>query len=282
MLEPFVAWLLCVSPVWNPNTRCCGVSKGGIMSAFPERRGHLWFSLMLPLLFACILPVACSQGDHRRADRDWDTMREEMVKNQIEGLGRDISDKRVLAAMRSVPRHEFVPEAQRGEAYADTALPIGHGQTISQPYIVAFMTEKLLAKPEDRVLEIGTGSGYQAAILAKIVKEVYTIEIVEALGKQAASDLKRLGFTNVKTRIGDGYVGWPEAAPFDSIIVTCAPDKIPKPLVDQLKEGGRMIIPVGPERGRQNLYLMQKTDGKVTPVAVLPVRFVPMTGEAGR
>ncbi|QIF01761.1 protein-L-isoaspartate(D-aspartate) O-methyltransferase [Roseimicrobium sp. ORNL1] len=209
-------------------------------------------------------------------------MREEMVKNQIEGIGRDIRDKKVLAAMRSVPRHEFVPEAQREEAYADTALPIGHGQTISQPYIVAFMTEKLQAGPEDRVLEIGTGSGYQAAILAKIVKEVYTIEIVEPLGKQAAADLKRLGFTNVKTRIGDGYVGWPEAAPFDSIIVTCAPDKIPKPLLDQLKEGGRMIIPVGPERGRQNLYLMQKTDGKVTPVAILPVRFVPMTGEAGR
>lgn len=209
-------------------------------------------------------------------------MREEMVKNQIEGIGRDIHDKKVLAAMRSVPRHEFVPEAQREEAYADTALPIGHGQTISQPYIVAFMTEKLQAGPEDRVLEIGTGSGYQAAILAKIVKEVYTIEIVEPLGKQAAADLKRLGFTNVKTRIGDGYAGWPDAAPFDSIIVTCAPDKIPKPLVDQLKEGGRMIIPVGPERGRQNLYLMQKTDGKVTPVAILPVRFVPMTGEAGR
>lgn len=256
------------------------------MTALPDRgrylRRGLPFFLMLPLLFACLLPVACSQGDHRRAERDWDTMREEMVKNQIEGLGRDITDKRVRAAMRAVPRHEFVPEARRSEAYADTALPIGHGQTISQPYVVAFMTEKLQAKPGDRVLEIGTGSGYQAAILAKIVKEVYTIEIVEALGKQAAEDLKRLGFTNVKTRIGDGYAGWPEAAPFDAIIVTCAPDQIPKPLVDQLKEGGRMIIPVGPERGRQNLYLMQKTDGKVTPVAVLPVRFVPMTGEAAR
>lgn len=256
------------------------------MNAFPKgcdyHHGRLPFFLIMPLLFAGLLQVACSQGDRRRAERDWDTMREEMVKNQIEGIGRDIRDKKVLAAMRSVPRHEFVPESQREEAYADTALPIGHGQTISQPYIVAFMTEKLQAGPEDRVLEIGTGSGYQAAILAKIVKEVYTIEIVEPLGKQAAADLKRLGFTNVKTRIGDGYAGWPDAAPFDSVIVTCAPDKIPKPLVDQLKEGGRMIIPVGPERGRQNLYLMQKTDGKVTPVAILPVRFVPMTGEAGR
>ena len=245
-------------------------------------RWRLAFLLMPSVLLAFLLPSACSKGDNRRANRDWDTMREEMVKNQIEGLGRDIRDKRVLAAMRSVPRHEFVPEAQREEAYADTALPIGHGQTISQPYVVAFMTEKLHAKPEDRVLEIGTGSGYQAAILAKIVKEVYTIEIVEPLGRQADKDLKRLGFTNVKTRIGDGYAGWPDAAPFDAIIVTCAPDSIPKPLVDQLKEGGRMIIPVGPDRGRQNLYLMQKTDGKVTPVAVLPVRFVPMTGEAGR
>ncbi len=203
-----------------------------------------------------------------------------MVKTQLQGLGRDIRDKRVLEAMRAVPRHEFVPGEAQAQAYEDRALPIGHGQTISQPYIVAFMTEKLSPRPTDRVLEIGTGSGYQAAILSRLVREVYTIEIVEPLGVSAAEVLKRLGCDNVHARIGDGCAGWPEAAPFDAIMVTCAPDKIPKALVDQLKEGGKMIIPVGPERGRQNLYLMQKLDGKVSPVAVLPVRFVPMTGEA--
>ncbi len=223
----------------------------------------------------------CSRTDGGQPDdRQWDAARDMMVKRQLQGLGRDIRNKRVLTAMRRVPRHEFVPVERHSEAYADTALPIGHGQTISQPYVVAFMTEKLDPQPEDRVLEIGTGSGYQAAILSPLVKDVYTVEIVEPLGRQAARVLKRLGCDNVRTRVGDGYTGWPEAAPFDSIIVTCAPDEIPEPLVTQLKEGGRMIIPVGPEGGRQNLYLMQKIEGRVSPVAVMPVRFVPMTGEA--
>jgi protein-L-isoaspartate(D-aspartate) O-methyltransferase len=170
-----------------------------------------------------------------------------------------------------------VPTDVRGLAYADHPLPIGQGQTISQPYIVAFMTEKLDAKPTDRVLEIGTGSGYQAAVLAELVAYVYTIEIVDPLARRAAADLKRLGYTNVTVRAGDGYQGWPEAAPFDAVIVTCAPDHVPQPLVDQLKQGGRMIIPVGPAND-QSLYLLEKKGTKVERRAILPVRFVPMTG----
>jgi protein-L-isoaspartate(D-aspartate) O-methyltransferase len=208
--------------------------------------------------------------------RDFASAREEMVKEQI--AARDVSDARVLKAMRDVPRHEFVPAEVRRHAYADQPLPIGHSQTISQPYIVAFMTEKLAPQPTDRVLEIGTGSGYQAAVLSKLVAEVFTIEIVEPLATRAAADLKRLGFDNVKVKAGDGYKGWPEHAPFDAVIVTCAPDHVPQPLVDQLKEGGRMIIPVG--RGVQELYLLEKRGGKVEQRAVLPVRFVPMTGQA--
>ena len=176
-----------------------------------------------------------------------------------------------------MPRHEFVPEKIRSEAYEDHPLPIGHGQTISQPYIVAFMTEKLAPKPTDRLLEIGTGSGYQAAILAELVKEVYTIEIVEPLAERAKADLARLNYTNVFVKAGDGYQGWPKKAPFDAIIVTCAPEQIPQPLIDQLKEGGRMIIPVGPTDGVQELWLLEKKSGKVEQKAVLQVRFVPMT-----
>ena len=178
-----------------------------------------------------------------------------------------------------MPRHEFVPERLRPNAYSDHPLPIGHEQTISQPYVVAFMTERLDPKPTDRVLEIGTGSGYQAAVLAGLVAEVYTTEIISDLAQQAAADLKRLGCTNVHVRAGDGYQGWPEAAPFDGIIVTCAPERVPQPLIDQLKEGGRMIIPVGPA-WNQDLILLRKRGGKLEQQAVLPVRFVPMTGEA--
>ena len=181
--------------------------------------------------------------------------------------------------MGRVPRHEFVPERLRGEAYQDHPLPIGHGQTISQPYIVAFMTQELDPKPTDRVLEIGTGSGYQAAVLAEMVSEVYTIEIVAELAQRATADLKRLGYTNVHVRAGDGYKGWAEAAPFDAIIVTCAPERVPEPLAAQLKEGGRMIIPVGAGWG-QDLVLLRKRGGKIERSTVLPVRFVPMTGEA--
>jgi protein-L-isoaspartate(D-aspartate) O-methyltransferase len=210
---------------------------------------------------------------------DFAAARQRMVVEQLAWPRRDITNQQVLAAMGRVPRHEFVPENVRHSAYADHPLPIGHGQTISQPYIVAFMTEKLEPKLTDRVLEIGTGSGYQAAVLSVLVKEVYTIEIVEPLARRAAADLKRLGYTNVTVRAGDGYQGWPAAAPFDAIIVTCAPDHVPQPLVDQLRDGGRMIIPVGPLYD-QSLYLLEKKGKKVERRAVLPVRFVPMTGKA--
>ena len=193
---------------------------------------------------------------------------------------RGITADRVLAAMRKVPREEFVPEELRSASYADRPLPIGFGQTISQPFIVAFMTEELRPRSEDKVLEIGTGSGYQAAILAELVAEVYSIEIIEPLAKTAEATLQRLGYHNVHIKADDGYKGWPEHAPFDCVIVTCAPDHVPKPLTEQLKEGGRMIIPVGPP-GNQDLYLLEKQQGELQRRAVSPVRFVPMTGEAG-
>ena len=197
-----------------------------------------------------------------------------MVREQI--VARGISDPRVLEAMARVPRHEFIPAAQRDQAYEDWPLAIGYGQTISQPYIVAFMTAALAPQPRDRVLEIGTGSGYQAAVLAGLVAEVYTMEIVEPLAKRAEADLKRLGYTNVKVRAGDGHLGWPEAAPFDAIIVTCAPEDVPQALVDQLKVGGRMIIPVGSQWGAQELVLLRKAATGLRRQGVLPVRFVPM------
>jgi len=209
-------------------------------------------------------------ADPYAAEREW------MVRWQIEA--RDISDATVLRAMRAVPRHLFVPERLQSEAYADHPLPIGEGQTISQPYIVAFMTEQLQLKGGEKVLEIGTGSGYQAAVLAEICGEVYTIEIVDVLARQAKERLQRLGYKNVFVRSGDGYQGWPDKAPFDAIIVTAAPDHVPQPLVDQLKVGGRMILPVG--RYFQNLRVIVKTGEDVFHRNVLPVRFVPMTGEA--
>jgi protein-L-isoaspartate(D-aspartate) O-methyltransferase len=202
--------------------------------------------------------------------------RRQMVAEQLQTPDRGITDARVLAAMGAVPRHDFIPENVRVEAYDDTALPIGEGQTISQPYIVAFMTEQMQPQPGDRVLEIGTGCGYQAAVLARLVREVFSVEIVEALAARAREDLRRLGFANVRVRAGDGHGGWAEHAPFDAVIVTCAPDKVPAPLILQLKEGGRMVIPVGP-RQHQQIYLLQKEQGKLTEQAILPVRFVPMT-----
>jgi len=202
---------------------------------------------------------------------------ERMVAEQIEV--REIKDKKVLRAMRTVPRHEFVPEEFKPYAYEDRPLPIGCGQTISQPYIVALMTELLGLDGEDKVLEVGTGSGYQAAILSEIVREVYTIEIFEELGTSAKRRLKDLDYSNVTVRIGDGYYGWPEEAPFDAVIVTCAATHIPPPLIAQLKEGGRMCIPVGGVFQIQNLMLIEKRDGKITSKNILPVRFVPMLGE---
>jgi protein-L-isoaspartate(D-aspartate) O-methyltransferase len=207
-----------------------------------------------------------------------ETARQRMVDQQI--AARDIRDRRVLEAMRTVPRHEFVPDDMRASAYADSPLPIGYDQTISQPYIVAFMTEALQLSPTDRVLEIGTGSGYQAAILGVLVKEVYTIEIVEPLAERARKTLTALGHTNVNVRAGNGYLGWPEQAPFDRIMVTAAPDEVPQALIDQLKVGGLMAIPVGV--GVQELRILRKTKTGLETLRTLPVRFVPMTGKPAK
>lgn len=204
--------------------------------------------------------------------------REAMVKHQLAAGG--ITKADVLQAMMEVPRHEFVPAALRPYAYADGPLPIGHGQTISQPFIVGFMTQALDLSKGDVVLEVGTGSGYQAAILGKLAKEVYTIEIVAPLAESAKGVLSRLGFDNVHVKAGDGYLGWPEKAPFDAIIVTCAPEQVPDPLISQLKEGGRLVIPVGEAGGIQQLILLKKEGGKISKERMLDVRFVPMTGRA--
>jgi len=203
--------------------------------------------------------------------------REKMVADQIAARG--VKDEKVLLAMGSVPRHKFVSEDLINSAYEDRPLPIGCGQTISQPYIVALMTELLNLSEKDKVLEVGTGSGYQAAVLSGIVKEVYTIEIFEELGTSAGKRLKDLGYQNVKGKVADGYYGWPGEAPFDAIIVTCAATHIPPPLIEQLKDGGTMCIPVGSVFWTQNLMLVQKRDGKITAKSVLPVRFVPLLGK---
>ena len=216
------------------------------------------------------------QSKSKQAPDGFSAERALMVEEQIARRG--VKDPLVLAAMRKVPRHEFVPESYRKYSYADEPLPIGEGQTISQPYIVAVMTEVLGLNKSSKVLEIGTGSGYQAAVLAEIAGNVYTIEIVEPLCKEAAATLARLGYTSVRVRCGDGYRGWPEAAPFDAIVVTAAPDHVPQPLVDQLKPTGRMCIPVGDLY--QELMLITKTEHGVARKEMLPVRFVPMTGEA--
>lgn len=202
--------------------------------------------------------------------------RESMVEKQIRARG--ISDKRVLAAMSEVPRHLFVPDEYLDQAYADHPLPIGYGQTISQPYIVALMTEYLELQPGDKVLEIGTGSGYQAAILTEITNQVYSVEIIEALGQRVASTLQELGY-NVHCKIDDGYYGWSEHAPFDAIIVTCAPDHVPQPLINQLKDGGRLVIPVGPPGFYQTLWLIERKGEQTKSTNLGGVSFVPMTGE---
>jgi protein-L-isoaspartate(D-aspartate) O-methyltransferase len=204
--------------------------------------------------------------------------RESMVRTQIAARG--VKDARVLAAMRKVPRHEFVPDGVKAQAYDDTALPIGDDQTISQPYIVALMTELAALRPDAKVLEVGTGSGYQAAVLAEVARDVYSIEIVEPLAKRAEATLRRLGYERVHVRHGDGYRGWPEAAPFDAILVTAAPDTVPAPLLEQLAPAGRLVIPVG--RGVQQLEVHRRTEKGIEVERVAPVQFVPMTGEAQR
>jgi protein-L-isoaspartate(D-aspartate) O-methyltransferase len=197
--------------------------------------------------------------------------------------GRASLSERVMEAMAKVPRHEFVPASERRSAYANRPLPIGMGQTISQPFIVALMTDLMEVRAGDRVLEVGTGSGYQAALLAELAGTVYTIEIVEPLAREAAERLKRLGYRNVETRVGDGYKGWPEFAPFDAIMVTAAPREVPQPLVDQLKPGGRLVVPVGGQAAVQSLLLVEKQpDGRITRRNVLGVRFVPLTDKSGR
>lgn len=205
--------------------------------------------------------------------------RNKMVQQHL--VERGIKDPRVLDAFRTVPRHKFLPPDTQRMAYDDESIPIGQGQTITPPYDVAFMTEQLEPKPTDKVYEVGTGSGYQSAILSRIVKDVYSVEIHPPLGKRAAEVHKELGYANIHTRIGDGYAGWPEAAPFDAIIVTCAPTKVPPPLVDQLKEGGRMVIPLGSQFD-QRVHLMVKKDGKLVDKPLRPTLFVPMTGKAQR
>jgi protein-L-isoaspartate(D-aspartate) O-methyltransferase len=238
------------------------------------RRGlHQAFAAVLAICFLLTwaTPVAAQS---RRA---LDEARERMVKQDL--IGNGIKNKRVLAAMGKVPRHEFIPVTLRDRAYLDMAVEIGHGQTISSTYIVAFMTEQLDPQPADKVLEIGTGSGYQAAVLSELVKEVYSIEIVEPLGRKAAATLRRLHYDNVQTKVGDGFAGWKQHAPFDKIIVTCSPESVPKPLVDQLREGGRIVVPVG-QRYQQVLYLYRKKDGKLEPEPLQTTFFVPMTGAA--
>ena len=228
----------------------------------------------VPLI--CLLLASCTDAKPP-ATGDLTAQRHAMVDQQIAARG--VSDPATLEAMRTVPRHEFLPLRLRDEAYMDYPLPIGHGQTISQPYIVAFMTEAIRPQAGEKILEIGAGSGYQAAILAQMGADVYTVEIVEPLAEMARQTLERLGYKNAQVRHGDGYRGWPEHAPFDAIIVTCAPDKIPPDLVAQLKDGGRMIIPVGGGMN-QELVLLRKKGDQIEKQSVLPVRFVPMTGEA--
>jgi protein-L-isoaspartate(D-aspartate) O-methyltransferase len=224
------------------------------------------------LVIALFTAFAAAQGRVQ-----FEQARKKMVADVIVGAG--VKDERVVKAMLATPRHEFVATNLRAKAYFDMALPIGDQQTISSPFIVAFMTQSLDPQPGDKVLEIGTGSGFQAAVLSPLVKDVYTIEIVESLGHSAARTLNRLGYDNVHTKIGDGFLGWAEHAPFDKIIVTCSPEKVPQPLVEQLREGGLMVVPVG-ERYTQTLYLFRKKNGKLESEALLPTLFVPMTGKA--
>jgi protein-L-isoaspartate(D-aspartate) O-methyltransferase len=239
-------------------------------------------SLSIILISIFLLFLAhCTEGkraSNASSKGDYKTMREKMVETQIKARG--VKDPRVLAAILKVERHLFVSKDLQASAYSDNPLPIGEGQTISQPYIVALMTELLDLKGDEKVLEVGTGSGYQAAILAELAKEVYTIEIVDKLASSSETLLRELGYKNIKVKAGDGYLGWPEVAPFDAIIITCAPDHIPKPLLEQLKEGGRMVVPVGAYT--QELKRIVKRAGKIETTDVIPVIFVPMTGEGVR
>jgi protein-L-isoaspartate(D-aspartate) O-methyltransferase len=263
------------------------VGSGGASSSHGRERTGSAFSAFLAsavgIALACAIPTAALADDTPSAYREARARMIKVIRDHHDDT-RDANetggalDPRVLQAMDEVPRHEFVPESIRASAYEDRPLPIGHGQTISQPYIVALMTARI--KPDGVVLEVGTGSGYQAAVLAKLASKVYSIEIVEPLGRQAAERLHRLGYTNVEVRIGDGYAGWPEHAPFDAILVTAAPDHVPEPLIEQLKPGGRLVVPVGMPGAIQELMLIQKDPtGRVTRRKVISVSFVPLTGD---
>jgi len=230
-------------------------------------------TFLLSLILLLVGPISASA----QTRSVYEEARNKMVDEEIVAAG--VKNPKVIEAMRNTPRHEFTPLSQRRHAYFDMALPIGDGQTISPPFIVAYMTESLDPQPNDVVLEIGTGSGYQAAVLSKLVREVYSIEIVAALGHRAEKTLERLHYGNVHVKVGDGYQGWPEHAPFDKIIVTCSPEKVPPALVEQLREDGRMVIPIG-ERYQQTLCLMKKVDGKMVSESLQATLFVPMTGKA--
>ena len=225
------------------------------------------------VLFFLLFSISCTQNDP-----NFDHLRKLMIKNQLQSRG--IKDDAVLKVMRSVGRHNFVPENYRDRAYSDGPLPIGHGQTISQPYIVAFMTEQLQVSSQHKILEIGTGSGYQAAILGELAKHVFTIEIIPELAEGAKNILNHLSYKNITVRAGDGYKGWPEEAPFERIMVTAAPTEVPQELIDQLAPGVRMMLPVGAQFLVQYLWVIEKDDqGTVTKEKILPVRFVPMVKE---
>jgi protein-L-isoaspartate(D-aspartate) O-methyltransferase len=235
---------------------------------------------VLTLVVVVTTLTCCRDADRQQAKEPFDFSRdrEAMVTRQIQDRG--IADERVLAAMRKVERHRFVPEKYQTKAYKDYPLPIGENQTISQPYIVGLMTDLLDLDGTEKVLEIGTGSGYQAAVLAELAAEVYTIEIVEPLADRSEALLCELGYKNITVRCGDGFAGWPELAPFDAIIVTCAPPKIPQPLIDQLALGGRLVIPVG--NIYQELILLERKENELVTTRIAPVRFVPMTGNGIR
>ena len=260
----------------------CGIRFGDCQAMFgsSRKRGNYAAALLSAFVLSilAVWKAGLSEG-HMKWNPD--SLRTRMVETQL--ISRRLKDARVLEAMRVVERHRFVPTRMEHRAYEDNALPIGEGQTISQPYIVAYMTEALRLKGDEKVLEIGTGSGYAAAVLAQIGCDVYTIEIVPKLAKLARASLDEAGFARVHTRAGDGYFGWPEEAPFDAIIIAAAPEKVPQTLFEQLKPGGYLIAPVGPESGVQNLLRYRKTDeGTMVADTLIPVVFVPMTGETER
>lgn len=243
-----------------------------------ERYGFFWAlgGLLAGMAAAGLFAGSCPR-DSRQDEKAFARARAAMVEEQVAARG--IRNAAVLEALRTVPRHLFVPPAYRGEAYEDYPLPIGEGQTISQPFIVGLMTQSLDLRKREKVLEVGTGSGYQAAVLSLLAGEVFTIEINEDLARRAADTLKSLGYGNVRVKCGDGFFGWEEAAPFDAVIVTCAVDRVPPPLLDQLREGGRLVIPLGNARTYQTLTLITKRHGRAVVRRIIDVRFVPMTGE---